>query len=79
MLIAASAEAGLKLRMDRVARFGVRRKRRNVVELQLSIQRGAADAQHPAGEFLVTAGLFEYAKDRHTFEVGEGGRRTGHV
>ena len=41
----------------------------DVVPLQLSIQRCAADAQHPSGERLVAIDLFENALDRRTLDV----------
>src|SRR5271156_3188870 len=49
----------------------------DVVELELAIERGAADAEHSAGEGFIAAGFFEDAEDGHALEIGQGGGGEG--
>ena len=49
----------------------------NIIELELSVKRRAADAQHFAREHFVSARLFENAKDRHAFQVHKCGGGKG--
>jgi hypothetical protein len=42
----------------------------DVVELELAIEGGAADAKHSASQGLIATGFFEHAEDGHALEVG---------
>ena len=61
--------AALLQRVTRRARCG--RGAADVVALELSVERGAADAQHPSRESLVALHLLKDALDRGAFDVFE--------